>query len=131
MENTETKKIVLIDDDSFLLDMYTMKFQKHGYEVTGFNDPKKCLDRLRDGFEPDIILSDLVMPGIDGWGFIKELRDKGLSSKSTIIVLSNQNQQEDVEKKKQYDVDGYIIKALTTPSEVVEKVENIYKESQK
>lgn len=127
----ERKKIILVDDDSFLLDMYTMKFKKSGYDVFGFNDTQVCLEKLREGFEPDIILSDLIMPGIDGWGFIKEIQEKGLAPHAVVIVLSNQSQQDDIDKTKEQNVDGYIIKALATPSEVVAKVEDIYNKKHK
>lgn len=127
----QRKKIILLDDDSFLLDMYTIKFKKSGYDVFGFSDTQACIDKLREGFEPDIILSDLVMPGIDGWGFIKEIKDKGLAAHAVLIVLSNQSQQEDIDKTNDYSVDGYIIKALSTPSEVVAKVEDIYNKKHK
>lgn len=126
MDEESLKKIILVDDDSFLLDMYSVKFEKSGYKVFGFTDPEACLDKLREGFTPDIILSDLVMSGIDGWTFIKQIREKGFVPHATLIILSNQGQQVDIEKSKQFHVDGYIIKALATPSEVVSKVEKIH-----
>lgn len=125
------KKIILLDDDSFLLDMYSMKFKKSGYDVFSFNDSQACIDKLREGFNPDIIVSDLVMPAIDGIGFLKNIREQGLAGHATLIVLSNQGEQEYIDKAKAYDISGYIIKALSTPSEVVEKVEEIYNKKHK
>ncbi|MDA8611343.1 response regulator [Candidatus Pacebacteria bacterium] len=119
-------KVMLVDDDSFLLDMYSLKFKNAGYEVEAVNDPGSALDKLRDGYEPDIVLFDIVMPGAGGWGFIKQIREEKLIPKAKAIVLSNQGQQSDFDESKEHKVDGYIVKALTTPSEVLEKVEGIY-----
>lgn len=121
--------IVLVDDDSFLLDMYTLKFRKNGYEVNGFTSPQECIDKLKEGaLKPEIILFDVVMPGLDGWGFVQQIKDQALAPQALFIVLSNQGQQSDVDKSKEVNVDGYIIKALMTPSEVVQKVEEFAKQ---
>lgn len=119
-------KIMLVDDDKFLLDMYSLKFKNAGYEVDAIYGPALALDRINDGFSPDIILFDLVMPGIGGWGFIKKIREEKLVPDATVIVLSNQGQQSDFDESKEYNVDGYVVKALSTPSEVLKKVEEIY-----
>jgi len=119
-------KVMLVDDDSFLLDMYSLKFKNAGYEVEAVNDPNVALDRIRGGYEPDIVLFDIVMPGTGGWGFIKQIREEKLIPKVTAIVLSNQGQQSDFDESKEYKVDGYVVKALSTPSEVLEKVKGIH-----
>ncbi len=67
------------------------------------------------------------MPGIDGWTFVRQIKDQALAPQAMFIVLSNQGQQNDVDKSKELNVDGYIIKALMTPSEVVQKVEEYVK----
>lgn len=128
-ENTNSAmntKVMLVDDDSFLLDMYSLKFKNAGYEVEAVNDPNVALDRLRSGSEPDIVLFDIVMPGTGGWGFIKQIREEKLIPKATAIVLSNQGQQSDFDESREYKVDGYVVKALSTPSEVLEKVRGIH-----
>lgn len=119
--------IVLVDDDSFLLDMYTLKFKKNGYDVNGFTRPQEAIEKLKEGLKPQIILFDVVMPGIDGWTFVRQIKDQALAPQAMFIVLSNQGQEADVEKSKELKVDGYIIKALMTPSEVVQKVEEYIK----
>lgn len=129
--DTETQLkgiVVLVDDDSFLLDMYSLKFKKSGYQVFGFTKPQECIDKLKDGsLKPDIILFDVIMPGIDGWTFIQQIKDQALAPQSRLVVLSNQGQQIEVDKSKEFNVDGYIIKAMMTPSEVVQKVEEFLK----
>jgi len=127
-ENTETKKgtILLIDDDAFLLDMYALKFKNAGYAVTGVSDPQEAIELLKTEFKPDVFLFDIVMPGLGGWGFIQAVREQKLAEGATAIVLSNQGQQVDFDTAKKYNVDGYIVKALMTPSEVLEEVEKIH-----
>jgi len=120
-------KVMLVDDDTFLLDMYSLKFKNAGYEIDAHNSPDSALDRLREGdFVPDIVLFDIVMPGTGGWGFIKQIREENLIPDATAIVLSNQGQQSDFDESVEYKVDGYVVKALSTPSEVLEKVSAIH-----
>lgn len=127
-DSMQNKKIILIDDDAFLLDMYSLKFKNSGYDVTTFNNPEEAVEKLKGGENPDIVLFDIVMPGIGGWGFIKAVRENKLCEETVFIVLSNQGQQVDFDTAKNYNVDGYVVKALATPSEVLQQVEKIYKE---
>lgn len=113
--------ILLVDDDRFLLDMYSLKFKECGCKVTAEPDPEKALTLLREGLEPDVILLDVIMPGISGFDFLEALRKESLASKATIIVLSNQGQEEDIKKAMDLGAAGYIVKASAIPSEVLDK----------
>lgn len=127
-DETQKKKVILVDDDAFLLDMYALKFKNSGYEVVTVNNPEEAVEKIKGGENPDIVLFDIVMPGIGGWGFIKAIRENKLAEATTFIVLSNQGQQADFDIAKTYNVDGYVVKALATPSEVLQQVEKIYQE---
>ena len=124
MDST-SKKVLLIDDDQFLLNMYLLKFRNSGFEVEIANNALSGLQKIRDGLVPDVILCDLVMPGMDGLQLLAELRTERLALSSCIIVLTNQGQSSEIEKAKQFDIAGYIVKASTIPSEVVEEVKKI------
>jgi len=128
---TEEKKlkILLVDDDRFLLDMYALKFKVNGFEIDIAGNGKEALDKIRSGAIFDIILLDIIMPGVDGMGLLKTIRQENLCSGSTIIMLTNQS--DDVQRAKSLEVDGYIIKATTIPSEVVENVKDIYNKKHK
>ena len=77
--------------------------------------------------DPDVILLDVIMPGMDGYEFLAKVREQKLAPKATVIVLTNQGQPEDIEKVKKYSVQGYIVKASTIPSEVLDEVIKIHK----
>jgi CheY-like chemotaxis protein len=123
MTDKGTKKVFIIDDDAFLLEMYALKFTQKGYDVESVPGTMEALEKLRNGLDPDIMLVDIVMPTMDGFEFLAKVKEEGLASKATIIVLSNLGQPEDIEKGISLGASGYIIKASATPSEVVEKVE--------
>lgn len=117
-----TKLIYLIDDDSFLLDMYALKFKECGLPVEAISDASIALEKLRQGASPDIILVDIIMPGMNGFDFLEAIQKEGLVKDAQLVVLSNQGQQEDIDRATKLGAHGYIIKASAIPSEVCEKV---------
>jgi len=119
------RSILFVDDDKFLLDMYSLKFSKNDFIVHTSSDTEDALKLIRDGLEPDILLLDIVMPGMDGIEMLSILRKEGLVKKSIIIMLTNQGLPDDISRAKALNVDGYIIKATTIPSEVMAEVEKI------
>lgn len=122
----EKKKILIIDDDTFLLGMYAMKFEKSGFEVKTAASGADALDTLKDGFAPDIMLLDLVMPVMDGFSIYENIKKDKLAPSAIAIMLTNQGLASDINRAKELGVAGYIIKATTIPSEVVEEVSKIY-----
>jgi CheY-like chemotaxis protein len=126
MAEGNNKKIMLVDDDNFLLEMYARKFDGNGYDTTVCASPVECIDKLKGGFEPDIFITDIIMPEMDGVELLAKIKEEGLIPDVTKIVLTNQGQEEDMDKVKELGVSGYIVKALNTPSEVVTKVGEIY-----
>jgi two-component system, OmpR family, response regulator ResD len=115
-------KVLLIDDDTFLLDMYALKFKRFGADPVATNGAEEALDKLADGYVPDVVLCDIIMPKLDGFDFLRAMREKKYAPDATVIVLSNQGQETDQEQAAEFKVDDYIIKALLTPSEVVARV---------
>lgn len=125
--STENKqpKILLVDDDKFLLDMYSLKFKKSGLEIDVSSSTQGALDKIKSGEKYDILLLDIIMPGMDGIELLNKIREEKLLSDAVVIMLTNQA--DDYDKAKSLGVNGYIIKATTIPSEVVEQVLTIYK----
>ncbi len=112
-------RIYLVDDDRFLLDMYAVKFKAAGHEVTAFKGGKDVLEALRKGNPPDALLLDVVMPEMDGFETLDEIRKEKLGEPTMkVVMLTNQGQPSDIERATQLKVDGYIIKASAIPSEV-------------
>ncbi len=124
-EQTQKKSILIIDDDTFLIDMYAMKFKEHGFEVITSPSTTDALTKLKDGLKPQVILSDIVMPTINGIDFVRRVKDEKLAPESVVIMLSNQSQNEQVEEAMKAGADGFIIKANVVPSEIYEKVVEI------
>lgn len=119
-------KVFIVDDDKFLLGMYSLKFANNGYDVETTVGSVAALEKLRAGAKPDIMLFDIIMPFMDGLELLKTVRDEKLAPDSVIVMLTNQSQSSDIERAKELHVDGYIVKAATIPSEVLHEVEKIY-----
>jgi two-component system chemotaxis sensor kinase CheA len=123
--------IMIVDDDSFMLDMYSIKFKERGFDVEPSVSPKQALEKLRGELSPIVILFDMVMPDVDGLEFLDIIKSEGLAKDTVLVAISNQWEESYVEKAKKLGVDDYIIKADTIPSELVSKVEKIIKSRNK
>lgn len=121
----EKHKILIIDDDEFLLDMYAIKFRQSGFETEACFGAVEALEKIRNGLKAEVVLFDLVMPNMDGFEFLRTLKKENLLQNSKLIVLSNLGQKEDVKKGISLGAHDYIVKAYFTPSEVVDKVNSI------
>ena len=132
MEKVQNYKVLIVDDDEFLLNMYSVKFAKGGLTVQTSSSGDDALKRLREGFIPDAVVLDIVMPGTDGFELLEKIRSEKLAPNAVVIFLTNQGQSADIERAKSLDAAGYIVKASTIPSEVFnEVVKCIERESKK
>ena len=127
MADNQQTKILLVDDDKFIVDMYLIKFGEHGFKIEPAFSGAEALEKLTKGFAPDILLVDIIMPGMDGFQLIREITEKNLRHNAAIVVLSNLGQKDDIARALALGVDGYIVKASATPSEVVSRVLEITK----
>lgn len=125
MSDENKKKVLIVDDDKFLLDMYVVKFRENNFDVTGALGSIEALAKIKEGIHPDIALLDVVMPAMDGFELLETIKRDKLAPNAKIIILSNLGQQSDIDKGKGLGADGYIVKANSTPSEVVAKVKEI------
>ena len=117
------KTVLIIEDDRFLLDMYVMKFNERGFAVeTAFGGQEALAKIQKKSNKPDIVLLDLVMPGIGGFEVLEKIKTGKLLPNSLVIILSNLGQKEDIDRGLALGADGYIVKASATPTEVVDKV---------
>lgn len=124
MDSTTSKKILIIDDDPFILDMYALKFREEGFQVESAKDGKEGLKKIKE-YSPEIILLDIVMPVMDGFDVIHQLKKDNIAPATKVVLLSNLGQKDDVERGMRLGANDYIIKAHFTPSEVVNKIKTL------
>lgn len=120
--------VLIVDDDQFLLDIYSVKFKEGGLAVSVADSGESALEKLEEN-DFDIILLDVVMPSMDGLEILKRIKQENLAPNATLIILSNQGQPEDIDKAKSLGIDGYIVKASTVPSEVLDEIKEIHEDN--
>lgn len=127
-ENKKTK-ILIIEDDSYISDMYRIKLENSGFEVIIASDGIEGF-KVLEKQKPDVILLDVVMPKMDGFNVLKMIKNDSDYNDIPIILLTNLGQKENVKRGFELGAASYIIKAHFTPSEVVEKIKDVLKESE-
>jgi len=116
-------KILIIEDDKFLRGLIAQKLKAEGYEVIEAAEGREGLEKVKKE-KPNLILLDLVLPGIDGFEVLKKIKGDPSTSFLPVIILSNLGQKESVEKGLKMGAVDYLIKAHFTPTEIIEKVKN-------
>ena len=118
-----SKKILIAEDEKPLAQVLTLKLERSGFDVRVAVNGQEALDVLaKEKF--DLVLLDLVMPKVDGFGVLKELKKRGDATK--VIVLSNLSQEEDAKKAKELGAQDFFIKSNTPIADIVEKVTALF-----
>lgn len=118
-------KVLIIEDDKFLSELISTKLDKEGFTVIlaldGETGLKKALEE-----KPQIILLDIMLPGIDGFEVLEKLKKSGgAAAEIPVIILSNFGQEEKVEKGLALGAKDYLVKANFTTGEIVDKIKKI------
>ena len=121
-----TKKILLVEDDPFLADIYTTKMKEAGFDIQVVEDGGGVIARIKEQ-KPDLLLLDIVLPHLDGWEVIRQIKESADLKDLKIIILSNLGQKNEVEKGLQMGAVKYLIKAHYTPTEIVEEIKKVLK----
>jgi len=123
MAETKTK-VLLIEDDKMIIDMYNLKFTQEGYEVFKAENGKDGVEMAKET-KPDIILLDIILPKMDGFSVLKKLKADDDTKNVPVVLLTNLGQDGDVKKGLELGAIDYLIKANYTPAQVVEKVKSL------
>lgn len=117
------KKILLAEDEKAISNALTLKLKKSGYNVTQAFDGQEAIDHLSKG-KFDLVLLDIMMPKVDGYGVLGHIKDNKI--KTSVIVLSNLSQQEDVDRVKALGAKDFFVKSNTSLVQMIELVENFF-----
>lgn len=113
--------ILVIEDDQFLRDLITHKIVEEGYYALEAVDGEEGINKAASS-QPQLILLDIILPGMDGFEVLRLLKQKPETKKIPVIVLSNLGQEDDVERARALGAKDYLVKAQFTPAEIIEKI---------
>jgi len=120
------KEILIIEDDKFLRELISQKLTKEGYPISEAIDGEEGIKKIKEE-KPGLVLLDLILPGIDGFEVLSQMKEDPSVSSIPVIILSNLGQKEDMEKGLKLGAADYLIKAHFTPGEIIEKIKAVLK----
>lgn len=123
-------RILVVEDDQFLRDLLKTKLEKENFEVFTAIDGPGGIEKIIS-VKPDVMLLDIILPGIDGFEVLKRIRTNAdpKVAKTPIILLSNLGQEADIEKGRALGANNYLIKSNFTIDEIIEKLRALLAES--
>lgn len=119
-------KVLLVEDDEMLAEMYHTKFDHDGFDVLMAYDGVSALEKAKEK-DIEIILLDVILPKLDGFSVLEQLKKEKETKNIPVIMLTNLGQDDDIEKAKKLGAVDYLVKANLTPQQVVDKVCEVLK----
>lgn len=117
-------RILIVEDDPILGRMYSEKFKSEGYAVTSAQDGESGLKKALEG-NIDVILLDVMLPRMSGIDLLEELRKDSSGKNINVIALTNLADQSEKDRAIALGVNDYLVKAMQTPEQVVQKVNGL------
>ena len=121
MPAKKTPKILVVEDETFLVKIYAVKLKKEGYDVSIANDGEQAV-KMAEELRPDLILLDLILPKMNGFEALERMRAAAVNKETPVIVLSNLGQEEDIKRAEALGADDYLVKANFSIQDIVAKI---------
>ena len=128
--NLEGKKIVWVEDDKFLADIIKRKFADTKCTFFHFAEGVEALKTINAEI-PDIIMLDLLLPGMDGFEILRQIKSDPKTKDIPVILLSNLGQVDDINKGKSLGATRFVVKATVAPNEIIEQIKEVLMENKK
>ncbi len=119
-----SKKILIVEDEKPIARALELKLNSSGYEAVTASDGQDALNKIDGGNNYDLVLLDLVMPNLDGFGFLTKIKEKHLSV--PVMVTSNLSQEDDINRAKDLGAIDYYVKSNTPLAMIVQKINNFF-----
>ena len=117
------RKILLVEDDRFLIKAVYTKLTQKGFEVVLANDGDEAISKAK-AEKPELVLLDMVLPKKSGFEVLRELKGNPETASIPVFILSNLAQDQDIQEGKALGAEDYIVKSNTSLSAIVDKVAN-------
>lgn len=114
-------KILVVEDETFLVKIYAVKLRKEGFEVSIANDGVEAV-KLAAAEKPDLILLDLILPKMNGFEALEKIRANPDNKHTPVIVLSNLGQEEDIKRAEALGANDYLVKANFSIQDIVSRI---------
>lgn len=121
--NPTGKRILLVEDEDFIRDLYSRQLSKAGFLVQSANNGQTGLDLLKST-QFDLLLLDIMLPGMNGLQLLREFKSQNPNSSMITILLTNLGQEAVIKEGFDLGAQAYLIKASYTPDQVVNEVRN-------
>jgi len=118
--NTD-QPILIIEDDDFLRSLTVTKLEKEGFKVDIAIDGLQGVAKIKE-IKPSLILLDLMLPNLDGFGVLQQLQDENILEQQKVIIFSNLGSEEDIRRARGFAIEDYLVKSSFTLDELVEKI---------
>lgn len=118
------KKILFVEDDSFLIDIYTKQLAEDQYSVSVAVDGEMAIEKIKE-IKPDLVFLDITLPKIDGWHVLEEIKKDPEIKDTKVIILSSLNQKEEIDKGIGLGALNYFAKTDYPPSRILEEIKKI------
>lgn len=127
MESNQTEqiiKVLIVEDDQFLANAYRVKLATQNFDVKLASNGVEALDILKT-FKPNVIITDLVMPEMDGFSLLENIKKDPLINSIPVVVSSSLGQEEDLERIWNLGAADYLVKSELSLSALIEKIKKI------
>lgn len=119
-------KILLVEDDLMIVEMYKLRMEEEGYEVIVTEKGSEAI-KIAGKEKPHIILLDIILPEIDGFAILQAIKDQASTKKIPVVLLTNLSQESDQQKGSKLGAAGYFVKAQHTPADIMNEIKKILK----
>ncbi|MEI6288303.1 MAG: response regulator [bacterium] len=117
-------KVLLVEDDKMIVDMYKMRLEEEGYEIIITDKGSEALEIAKEE-KPDVILLDVILPEVDGFTILDKLKSQHVTKDIPVLMLTNLGQEADKDKGREMGADDYFVKSQHTPAEVLAKIKEL------
>lgn len=123
-EKKPKKKVLIVEDDALLSQILMEEFEATGFKIASVSDGLKAFEVTRE-FKPDVILLDLILPGIDGFAILKSLKSEEETKDIPVVVISNLSSISDIKSTKALGAEEYFIKSNVMLKKIIDFIKKL------